>query len=372
MIAAMSLKSASLATPRSAARRFAAALTACAALAAFAPGTLAQDAAPAAGDWGAGVEIKTSAPSQAAKPNTTVIERSGSDGKAANGAAAPGVKLVALLTDNGQQIDQGLVWRVFQHAAEAGGKSKLVMENREPSPTLKLAPGDYTVNAAFGRANLTRKVTVKAGAPSTEQFVLNAGGLRMTALVGGKPAASGAVSYAVYADDHEQLDGRTAVMASAKPGLIVRLNAGIYRVVSTYGDANAKVESDVTVEAGKLTDATVTHTAGKASFKLVTRAGGDALPDAHWTIQSAAGETVKESVGALPTHVLAPGDYTVTVKSAGHLFSRTFAIKDQEAVSVEVLMDKNAPLAEPVRATGAEPDAAGASTLEPDLEIKIP
>lgn len=372
MIAPMAQNTTTRARLSPAAAPLAAMLAGCLAMTFWAFSVRAQDAAAPPSNWDAGVEIKKTAPAQAAKPNTTVIERSGGDPKGANGVAPPGVKLVALLTDNGQQIDQGLIWRVFQSAAEAGGKSKLVMENREPSPTLKLAPGDYTVNAAFGRANLTRKVTVKAGAPSTEQFVLNAGGFRLTALYGGKPAASGAVTYAVYADDHEQLDGRTAVMASAKPGLIVRLNAGIYRVVSTYGDANAKVESDVTVEAGKLTDATVTHTAGKASFKLVTRAGGEALPDAHWIIQNASGETVKDSVGALPTHALAPGDYTVTVKSAGHMFSRAFSIKDQETVSVEVLMDKNAPLAEPVRTTAPQPDAAGAAGLEPDLEIKIP
>ena len=51
------------------------------------------------------------------------------------------------------------------------------MESHEASPFLKLQPGEYTVNAAFGRANLTRKITVKAAdGPPFEAFVLNAGG----------------------------------------------------------------------------------------------------------------------------------------------------------------------------------------------------
>lgn len=326
-------------------------------------------AANAAGDWSSGVEIKKTAPAAASpKANTTVIERSGGDAKGGQGTTAPSLKLVALLTDNGQEIDQGIVWRVFQHGKEPNAKSKLVVENREASPSLKLPPGDYTVNAAFGRANLTRKVTIKGGALATEQFVLNAGGLRLSALTGGKPAPAGLVTYAVYSDDHDQFDSRTAVMANAKPGLIVRLNAGIYRVVSTYGDANAKVESDVTVEAGKLTEATVAHVAGKVSFKLVTRAGGEALPDTHWTIQTSGGEEVKESVGALPTHMLAPGDYMVSAKSAGHLFTRSFTIKDGDTLSVEVLMDKNAPPATPASAaTTSDGSASG-----PNFEIKIP
>jgi hypothetical protein len=297
------------------------------------------------------------------KPNTTVIERTGGD----KGNTAP-LKLVALLTDNGQQIDQGLIWRVFQTGAEPNAKSKLVMENREASPSLKLAPGDYTINAAFGRANLTRRISVKAGVAATEQFVLNAGGLRLSAILSGKPAPPGSVTYAVYSDDHEQFDSRTPVMANAKTGLIVRLNAGIYRLVSTYGDANAQVESDVTVEAGKLTEATITHAAGKATFKLVTRQGGEAIPDTHWSIQTADGQTVKESVGALPTHILAPGEYLVLAKSGGSIFSRKFLVRDGETTSVEVLIN------EASAATGADAAAqsAPATDVAPSFEIKTP
>jgi hypothetical protein len=263
--------------------------------------------------------------------NTTVIERAGKNG------ALPSVRLVALLTGDGQQIDRGLVWRVFQTTG-AAGKSKLVAESHEASPLMRLQPGEYTVNAAFGRANLTRRIVVKNDGPPFEAFVLNAGGLRLSALVGGKPAPPGAVSYAIYSDDREQFESRTAVLNGAKPNLIIRLNSGIYRLISQYGDANAKIETDVTVEAGKLTETTVTHSGGKAIFKLVTRSGGEAMPDTRWSVQTADGEIVKESVGALPTHVLAPGKYVVTASSGGHLFKSKFQILDGDTVNVEVLM----------------------------------
>ncbi len=276
---------------------------------------------PPTGPWGPTIEKRK---------NTTVVERGKTKG--------PGVKLVALLTGDGQQIDQGLVWRVFQTGGQAG-KSKLLMESHEASPFLKLQPGDYMVNAAFGRANLTRKITVKAAdGPPFEAFVLNAGGLRLSALINGKPAPPGSVTYSIFADDRDQFETRSAVITAAKPSLIIRLNSGIYRVVSVYGDANAKIETDVTVEAGKLTETTVTHTGGKATFKLVTRSGGEAMPDTRWTIQTDDGEMIKESVGALPTHVLAPGKYEVTASSGGHIFQKTFEIKDGDNVSVEVLM----------------------------------
>ena len=324
---------------------FARTLLVCAVLMAAAPWCARSAAAQAqAPDWQADIEVKKTAPGRKpdkpaqAKPpaNTTVIERA--DDAAATGQSL--VKLVALLTADGQEIDEGLVWRVYQNTGTADSKSKLVTEKREAAPALKLQPGEYTVNASFGRANLTRRLSLKAGGNTTEKFVLNAGGLRVTASLSGKPAPDGSVTYAIYADDREQFSERTAVMTGAKPGLIIRLNAGIYHIVSTYGDANAKVAADVTVEAGKLTEASVIHQASKAAFKLVTRAGGEALPDTHWTIQTPSGELVKESVGALPTHTLAPGDYTVLAKSGGRIFQRTFSLKDGEMTNVEVLTQR--------------------------------
>jgi len=272
--------------------------------------------------------------------NTTIVPRStppsaqsGQDGETAQ------IRLVAQLTADGQHIDQGLVWRVFQEQTEADGKAKLLNTLRDASPTIKLAPGKYVVNAAFGRAHLTRTITVKpgSGAAAVEQFVLNAGGLRVATLVGKTQASQNSTSYSIYSD-RDQSDNRKLIMASVKPGVVIRLNSGIYHIVSTYGDSNATVRSDINVEAGKLTETTITHAAAKATFKLVNRAGGEALPDTQWTIETPQGATVKESVGALPTHILAPGTYVVVAKSQGKAFQREFTLTDGETTQVEVII----------------------------------
>ncbi len=334
---------------------------ACAASAVLVGGLSAQEAVQLPG-WAAGVEVKKDAAAPQKPSNTTVIERAG-DAKTGTTLAGGQLKLIALLTADGQQIDQGLVWRIYQDANEPQSKAKLIAEKREATPVLKLPPGDYTVNASFGRAHITRKVTLKPDGPTLEQFVLNAGGLRITALVGGNKAPEGMVSYALFADDREQFENHTPVMSNAKPNLIMRLNAGIYRLVSTYGDANARIEADVTVEAGKLTEATISHTAGKATFRLVTREGGEALPDTHWTIYAANGDVVKESVGALPTHMLAPGSYTVAAKWNGLNFKKAFAVADGATVTVEVLKNEGA---------AANDDALSAEDIAPSLDIKNP
>ena len=131
----------------------------------------------------------------------------------------------------------------------------------------------------------------------------------------------------------EQLD-----RLAAKAGVIVRLNAGIYSILSTYGNANETARADVTVEAGKLTEATLNHAAAKVTFKLVTHADGDALADTQWNITTLRGEPVKESVGALPTHILAPGDYTAIARHSGQQFRRDFAVRAGDVVQVEVVM----------------------------------
>jgi hypothetical protein len=267
--------------------------------------------------------------------NLTIVPRTGEGSE----AGSQPIQLMALLTEDGQRIEQGLVWRVYEETNLAERRGKLLFTERNATPLVALKPGNYIINAAFGRANLTRKIAVTdapATAPKVEKFVLNAGGLRVSAMIGNKPAPPGSVSYSILTD-RDQADDRRVILSVSKPGLVVRLNAGIYHIVSTYGDANAIVRSDVTVEAGKLTEASIQHTFAKVSFKLVERAGGEALPDTQWTIQTPEGGIVKESVGALPAHTLAPGTYTVVARNQNRAFRRDFTVQDGQSTEIEVL-----------------------------------
>ena len=115
-------------------------------------------------------------------------------------------------------------------------------------------------------------------------------------------------------------------MENAKPGLVIRLNAGAYHIVSLYGDANATVRADVTVEPGKITEATIKHAAAAVTFKLVQSPGGEALADTQWSILTTTGDVVKENAGALPTHILAVGDYAVVANHNGESYTSKFSV----------------------------------------------
>lgn len=267
---------------------------------------------------------------------TTVLKKKSKE-QEAPAAELSKVRLVALLTADGQRIEQDLVWRVFDDSSTPGNTGKLLSTHNEASPLVKLKPGTYTINAAFGRAHLTRKITVAAGVETTEPFVLNAGGLRLRVTTSSDKMDASKAIYDILTDERDQRGNRKPVLSRAKPNVVMRLNSGIYRVVSTLGDANATVEADVTVEAGKLTEASLTHKAARVTLKLVTRQGGEALPDTEWTVLTETGQTVKSSVGALPTHIFAPGNYLAVAKSQGKVFRRNFTVSDGEVVQVEVM-----------------------------------
>ncbi len=244
------------------------------------------------------------------------------------------VTLVALLTQDSKPVSRGLIWRIYEPTAN---NANLLQIKRAATPTFQLPSGKYIVNVSYGLAYLTRVITVKPGKPKVETFVLNAGGLQVQAtLSDGAPIPAGNVSYDIFSDERDQNGRRLRVLTKVKPGKIVRLNSGIYQLTSRIGDANAQLSAEVTVEAGKLTEATFAHDAGKCTLKLVRTAGGEALADVEWVIISANGAVVKKSAGALPTHILAPGNYRVNARWKGQSFTRGFTLQNGENIEVEV------------------------------------
>lgn len=249
------------------------------------------------------------------------------------------IHLLALLTEAGEEIDRGVVWRIFQSGALASDIPLLKKTLTTAKASALLQPGSYIINAAFGRANLTRKIVVEPGTNRIERFVLNAGGLRLHPLLaGGQAAPPGSVVFDIFSDELNRFGNRTRVITGAKPNVIIRLNSGIYHIVTTYGDANAKVRADVTVEAGKLTEAKVTHAAARIAFKLVARPGGEAMADTSWQLTNAKGVIVKRSQGAIPSHILAAGDYVISATYRDKVYSNSFSVTAGRDEQIEVIM----------------------------------
>lgn len=263
----------------------------------------------------------------------------------APGAAPEGTKLhdvpmEAKLTADGAPVQDGLAWYVFSPIAGADGKLPLVASAKGGSADFQLAAGDYFVNVSFGRAGVTKKLTVpEQGQVEKQVMVLDAGGLLLNAISGSDVRIRpDQLSFSIYSSEVREDGERGLVMADIAPNTVVRLNAGTYHIVSEYGNVNATIRADIQVEAGKLTEATIQHRAAQITFKLVSEAGGEAIADTAWSILTAAGDSVGESVSAFPTMVLAEGEYSAVARNKDRIYQRDFTVKAGVNTDVEVLM----------------------------------
>ena len=247
------------------------------------------------------------------------------------------ITLSAQLTNEAADIPRGLVWRVFKPEPGADGKLPLVASAQGGTQVFQLEPGSYLVHATFGRAGATKRITVTRES-KRENLVLEAGGLTLDAVMsGGARIHAGKLKFSIY-DEAEDAEGnRALIIPDVKPNTVVRLNAGTYHVVSTFGGVNAVIRSDIRVDAGKLTEAMVEHRAADVTFKLVREQGGEAIADTAWSIVSDSGDPVFETVGAYASMVLAEGAYTIIAKNRDRIYQRDYTVVAGESRDVEVI-----------------------------------
>ncbi len=238
---------------------------------------------------------------------------------------------------DGAPIPRALTWRVFADTPEASGAFPLVAESTDAAPVFFLNPGGYIVHVTYGFATQAQRVVL--GATSRrEAILLPAGGLRLQADVDNKAITNQKVSFDIF--EGSFLQGRTSTQPYYRGALaneVIQLPEGTYHVVSTYGDANAVVRADVSVQAGKLTDATVHHRAAQIMLKLVKEPGGEAQANTQWSVITPGGDTIKESIGAFPTFVLTEGDYVAIARNDGKVVSRDFKVEAGKDREVEVV-----------------------------------
>ncbi len=260
----------------------------------------------------------------------------GSGGKLSQ---APGrISLAAQLAVDAPEVTRGLIWRIFGPEPGPDGKLPLIATAEGGSSAFELAPGSYLVHAAFGRAGATKRITLAPGELRREAVVLDAGGLKLDAVLsGGVRIPPEKLRFSIYEAEAEPGEERRLVVPNVSPKTVVRLNAGTYHVVSKYGNVNAIIRSDIRVEAGKLTEAVVEHRAAQLTMKLVREAGGEAIADTHWSILTESGDIVRESVGAFASMVLAEGTYTINARNRERNYQRDFTVVAGRNQDVEVL-----------------------------------
>jgi hypothetical protein len=254
-------------------------------------------------------------------------------------APAPAQGVLALTARYGKDlpaINGGLVWRVYSDKPDDAGAIKLVREEHGATPNIVLPPGNYVVHVALGLVSAVRPVNLKADT-DRESFILPAGGLRIEGKVGGSRIPSNQISFTIYKGSQFDNAQRSPLVPNVAAGDVALVPEGTYYIVSNYGDANSVVRSDIRVQAGKLTDVTITHRAAVITLKLVSEKGGEALANTAWSVLTPGGDVIKESIGAFPRVVLSEGEYRAIAKNEGKVFERGFNVVNGVDGEVEVL-----------------------------------
>jgi hypothetical protein len=253
--------------------------------------------------------------------------------------ATPGQAVLSLTARYGKDlpvINSGLVWRVFADRPDETGTFKLIREDRGATPNIVLPPGGYVVHVTLGLVSAVRPVTLKSET-DRESFLLPAGGLRLEGRVGTSKIPPNQISFAIYKGSQFETAERASLVPNVAAGDLALLPEGTYYIVSNYGDANSVVRSDIRVQAGKLTDVTITHRAAVITLKLVSDRGGEALANTAWSVITPGGDVIKESIGAFPRVVLSEGEYRALAKNEGKVFERSFNVVNGVDGEVEVI-----------------------------------
>jgi hypothetical protein len=233
-------------------------------------------------------------------------------------------------------INGGLHWRVYSDKPDQNGVFRMLKEESSPQPTFVLPAGGYILHVAFGLASAAKPVQV-GREPAREVFEIPGGGLRIEGRVGNTRIPHTQISFDIYKGSQFEQSERRPLATSVGTGDVVLVPEGTYYILSKYGDGNAVVRSDIRVQAGKLTDISVTHRAAQIMFKLVSRIGGEALANTDWAVISPAGDTIAESKGAFPRVILAEGEYKVIARNDNKVYQQDLSVIPGVDKEIEVL-----------------------------------
>ncbi len=273
---------------------------------------------------------------------TAVVAHAQSAGfapQATNPQTSTRLSLSAKLTEESEAITRGMVWRVFGSAPGEDGKLPLIAAAQGGGAAFDLPSGNYLVHATFGRAGATKKVTL-SGETASEEFVLQAGGLELTATTKGDPISKKDLRFSIYELEQDEDGNRKLIALNVAADKVVRLNAGTYHVLSRYGTINATVRADLQVKAGEVTKATLQHRGARVGLRLVSKFGGDPIANTAWAIFTQDGEKVFESTNIAPTVILAEGNYEAAVRHGEDTVRRGFKVVSGENIRVEILLKR--------------------------------
>jgi hypothetical protein len=225
------------------------------------------------------------------------------------------VVLSARMTEKSLQPLVDVRWMIKSSAGE------VLVDTKTDEVQAELPPGEYAVTAVYGHKSITEPLTLPEGSRLKVSYVLNTGVLRVLPRIGG-----GQVPGLVSTSKVFSLDGDVRgalITTSTRPGEILNLPEGSYRIESRFVPGNTQAVMDVKVKPGIQTAVDVDHVAGTVKLGLVNASAATA-----WRIAADDGSYDETLTGSEARLTLRPGRYIATATEDGQSFEMTFDVTD--------------------------------------------
>ncbi len=226
----------------------------------------------------------------------------------------------ARIIEGSAPLESGVHWNVFMAEGDTAGRK--MAASRKGQPVFNLPDGEYIIEAILGYAKARARARIRAGQLVSRNLIFNAGGIKLASVIPGQVNTYGMKPSYSIRNSKNQIIAKNLVSSR-----IIHLNSGEYTVTSRIGNANSIVTAKISVQPGKLTEATLSHSAGRIVFKLTRQRGGEAFSGVEWKIRKSDGEIVATSAKATPSLILANGTYKATAKHKGKVYRSSFIVR---------------------------------------------
>ncbi len=246
-----------------------------------------------------------------------------------------GLRLRGQITSSTAPITRPIDWAAYKVEDAKADRWRKIANVATPVASISLPPGQYVVRATYGAARAAKVLVVKPGKRIDATFILNAGGLRVLPALAFMDTPKGVVAKHWVFGAVPQENGKRRLFAQSDLiGEVIRLNAGTYSLVSRFGNANAVVETDVTIRPGMLTEVEINHKVGLVT--LLLNGAGQANDPVKWQLVDSKGTIVFRAEGSETAQVLVPGKYRATAEYRGKAYTSEFAVEIGEKKTVEI------------------------------------
>lgn len=278
--------------------------------------------------------IETKVGKIVASTETEVVEGKLNTAKIVLDAGLLSVK--ALPSEDGAPLKQAYIY-VYETEQAVDGKRKQVTAGNQRN-IFTLSAGKYFVTAKLEKAQVSETVKIVAGQKTDLVLILGSGILKVDALSeeGGEPMKD---AYIYIYESEQAVDGKRKQITAGNQRNKFTIPAGTYFVTAKVG--KAVVGREITIEAGKMTEAQIILGVGALKVSAIPAEGAKPLKGAYITIfeneKALDGSRANVTAGnTRNTFKLPAGNYYVVAKAGKAQASTEIEVKAGKLVESSI------------------------------------